>query len=99
MIWLKVPAAAGRAPTSRPPGVGDVANRGALDRELAQLVAVALHCGDSLGVLLVDLDHFRELNDTRGHQAGDTVLGRRALAAAELPAAGPDRWYGVTAVR
>lgn len=37
-------------------------------------MARALRHGQSLSLLLVDLDHFKQINDTHGHQAGDRVL-------------------------
>jgi two-component system cell cycle response regulator len=41
-----------------------------LDREVAR----SRREGKSLGVLLVDLDNFKEVNDTYGHMVGDVVL-------------------------
>lgn len=51
-------------------GLTQVANRKAWDRELEQ----AVKAGKPFGVLFVDIDHFKAVNDTYGHAAGDEVL-------------------------
>lgn len=53
-------------------------NRRYLDRRLAEEVSLAQWRGTSLSVLMVDLDHFKSVNDRFGHQVGDVVLVKLA---------------------
>ncbi len=56
----------------------------------------ALARGEPLGVLMVDLDHFKHINDTYGHKAGDAVLKQVAQALEENvpPGSVVARWGG-----
>ena len=64
-------------------------NRRAWDEELPREVLRARREKASLCVAMVDLDHFKEYNDERGHQAGDRLL-KQAAAAWTLELRGTD---------
>jgi diguanylate cyclase (GGDEF)-like protein len=53
-------------------------NRRFFDQRLLEEVEVARRKGDRLSCLLLDVDHFKGINDTHGHQIGDQVLMRVA---------------------
>lgn len=60
-----------------------IANRAAFNRALDGAVEQAKRSGAPLGLMLVDLDDFKAINDTHGHLVGDDVLrtiGRRLRA-------------------
>ncbi|HET7830428.1 MAG TPA: GGDEF domain-containing protein [Candidatus Limnocylindrales bacterium] len=65
-------------------------NRRAIRDELAAAVARSARSGEPLAILFGDLDGFKAVNDSRGHDAGDDVLRlvasavRRALRAGDV---------------
>ena len=61
-------------------GLTGVANRRTFEAALEVELDRAARSGNALSLVLVDIDHFKLLNDTHGHQAGDEVLKRVAEA-------------------
>ncbi len=59
---------------SRTDGLTRIHNRRAFDEDLAEMVEGFLHSGHSLALILLDIDHFKDFNDTFGHRIGDQAL-------------------------
>jgi diguanylate cyclase (GGDEF)-like protein len=55
-----------------------IANRRTFDSELVRELSRADRSGAALALIIVDIDHFKEHNDTHGHQEGDRTLQRVA---------------------
>ncbi len=60
-----------------------IANRKAFDGELMGALAEARDNGETVALLMLDIDHFKQFNDTWGHQTGDQVLRLVANAMSE----------------
>jgi len=52
----------------------NLANRKSFDDELEKAMAEAVESGESLTLAVLDIDHFKNFNDTWGHQTGDQVI-------------------------
>jgi diguanylate cyclase (GGDEF)-like protein/PAS domain S-box-containing protein len=60
-----------------------LANRNRFDVVMAEAIARARRAGQGVGLLFLDIDAFKQINDTHGHAAGDEVLrefARRVVA-------------------
>jgi diguanylate cyclase len=55
-------------------GLTQVANRAYFDEKLAEMISVRKRYGDPFSLMIIDVDNFKMVNDTYGHQAGDRIL-------------------------
>jgi diguanylate cyclase (GGDEF)-like protein len=65
-----------------------LANRTLLNERLSRALSRCGRSGKSVGLLFVDLDHFKSVNDTYGHDVGDELLklvGSRLIASTRGP--------------
>lgn len=74
----------------------DLANRMHIEEQLARLQSASQRQRQPLSVLMIDVDHFKRINDAHGHAAGDLVL--RAVASQMVTALRAEdvvgRWGG-----
>jgi diguanylate cyclase (GGDEF)-like protein len=57
----------------------DIPNRFAIEKFMELQIEEASHCGRVLGLIYIDLDKFKPINDTYGHHVGDLYLQEVAL--------------------
>ncbi len=83
----------------------DLPNRRLLEDRLDQALAQAKRTESKVGVFVLDLDHFKEVNDTFGHRVGDIALrevvarlGSRLRASDTLARSGGDEFTVVSQV-
>ncbi|MCI0843036.1 MAG: diguanylate cyclase, partial [Chloroflexi bacterium] len=62
----------------------DLGNHRAFHKQLQEHVEAARQSGSSLALILLDLDSFKDVNDSRGHQAGDELLRNVAKVLTEV---------------
>ncbi len=55
-------------------GLTKLNNRRSFDSRLREVAGEAMNSGEPLTLVLMDIDHFKRVNDTWGHQTGDQVL-------------------------
>jgi diguanylate cyclase (GGDEF)-like protein len=67
-------------------------NRRGFEQRAGEAIAAAAAVGSPLAVVLVDLDGFKQVNDTSGHAAGDQVL--RHVTSRLMDGSGPDGLIG-----
>jgi len=70
---------------SRTDGLTGLQNRREFDRILEQHVERARRAGHPLSLMMIDIDHFKHINDERGHQTGDLALRQLSALIQSVP--------------
>lgn len=65
-------------------GLTGLWNRAYFDTRLSEMTSLARRAGHPLACVMVDVDHFKKVNDEHGHPTGDEVLRRVAQTLNEL---------------
>lgn len=68
------------ADLARRDGLTKLLNRRAFDDALAEAIARVQRLAEPIALLILDLDHFKRINDAHGHAAGDEMLRAAARA-------------------
>lgn len=55
-------------------GLTQIANRAYFDEKLNEMISLRKRYGDPFSLMMIDIDNFKMVNDTYGHQAGDRIL-------------------------
>jgi diguanylate cyclase (GGDEF)-like protein len=74
LLWVSLSAYRVRSYQARHDSLTGLPNRRSTLEYLERQMARASRERSSIGVILVDVDHFKKVNDTYGHQTGDAVL-------------------------
>lgn len=59
-------------------GLTGIMNRRTIEVEAMRQLAQVQRSGDNVAIMMIDVDHFKQINDRHGHPAGDEVLRRLA---------------------
>jgi diguanylate cyclase (GGDEF)-like protein len=73
-LEARIEAVLRRADAGRRDALTGLGNRRAFDEHVDGLIARAADAGSTFSLVLFDVDNFKGINDTLGHQAGDRVL-------------------------
>ena len=102
-LEARIEAVMRRAELGRRDALTGLSNRRTFDEHLDSMLARERLTGQSFALVIFDIDHFKQINDTQGHPAGDRVLQDVATVAAAPAARGradlPHRGRGVRARR
>ncbi len=87
-LEARIEAVMRRSDLGRRDGLTGLFNRRTFDEHLDSMLARERETGQSFALVIFDIDHFKSINDTRGHPEGDRVLQEVAQIAARQLRAG-----------